>query len=251
MSGSPIGAQQGSIPVGQVVLSSQGGGCLSAEASNSDVIFPVELGLSQLHIAPPASAAASDAAAAITPAGASGPLPAAPPCTPATPAVVAGRPVVPVAGAGGGNNTSTQLQAAGVVPSPPRGIATGGGGNTSLIVPVEALRRLQGAVAAAAPLLSRVSAVIECEVLCPQLMLARLSPRPVGCWNPACVNMPGPSEAAVVSKPCTSCKVAVFCSKACERQAWSEHTMACSRLAAAAAAAAVAATAAGGGAGGI
>jgi hypothetical protein len=35
--------------------------------------------------------------------------------------------------------------------------------------------------------------------------------------------------------------VASFCSKACEKMAWSEHTMACSRLAALAAAAAAAA----------
>jgi hypothetical protein len=97
---------------------------------------------------------------------------------------------------------------------------------------LDMLRRLQGALAAAAPLLARHSGPLASEVLCPQLMLAKLSPGPVGCWNASCTNMPGVCEAGVPSKPCVSCKVASFCSKGCEKQAWAEHTQACSRLAA-------------------
>lgn len=211
--GSPIGAQQGAIPVGQVVLGSGRQGstplvaaspeavrCLSAEPS--DVIFPVELGLSQLNITPAATTHPTAAA------------PTAPPCTPATPALL------------------------GAVLGPAESCAGMGVKQVQAGLPLDVLRRLQGALAAAGPLLARQSAPLEAEVLCPQVVLAKLSPRPLGCWNPSCTNMPGLSEAGAVSKPCTSCKVAAFCSKACEKQAWSEHTMACSRLAALAAAAA-------------
>jgi hypothetical protein len=212
--GSPIGAQQGAIPVGQVVLGSGRQGstplvaaspeadvrCLSAE--RSDVIFPVELGLSQLNITPAATSHPTAAA------------PAAPPCTPATPAVL------------------------GAVLRPAESSAGLGVKRVQQGLPVDVLRRLQGALAAAGPVVARQSAPLEAEVLCPQVVLAKLSPRPLGCWNRTCTNMPGLSEAGAVSKPCTSCKVAAFCSKACEKQAWSEHTMACSRLAALAAAAA-------------
>jgi hypothetical protein len=63
-------------------------------------------------------------------------------------------------------------------------------------------------------------------------LMARVHPKLVGCWNPGCVNMAGISEATAPAKPCGNCKVAVFCSKACEKMAWSSHTMACAKLAA-------------------
>lgn len=218
--GSPIGAQQGSIPVGQLPggAGQQGSvqfaagespgatGTLSAEAS--DVIFPVELGLAQLNISVPAAAETVQAPAAAPQAAAPG----APPCTPATPAVLG--PVLRAEAAAAARPAQAGL------------------------LPVDVLRKLQASLAAAGPLLARHSAPLESEVLCPQVMLARLAPRPVGCWNASCTNMPGVSEAGVAGKPCNSCKVAAFCSKACEKQAWSEHTMACSRLAALAAVAA-------------
>jgi hypothetical protein len=104
----------------------------------------------------------------------------------------------------------------------------------------EQLRRLLGALGAACGMFARLSSAVDGE-LCGQLLLARLHPRPPGCWNLCCTNMPGPSELGAAGKPCPSCRMAVFCSKGCERAAWSEHTMACSRLAAMATAAAGAA----------
>lgn len=219
--GSPIGAQQGSIPVGQLSPGAGGrqgsvqfsAGSPDAAAADglsaepSDVIFPVELGLSQLNITAPAGVDAGQAPVLATQVSA----PAAPPCTPATPALL---------------NALLRGDASAA------GVKQAQGG----LLPVDVLRRLQGALAAAGPLLARHSGPIETEVLCPQVLLAKLSPRPVGCWNASCTNMPGTTEAGVASKPCTSCKVAAFCSKACEKKAWSEHTMACSRLAALAAA---------------
>lgn len=181
------------------------GNTLSAEPSNTDVIFPVELGLSQLQIS-----AASD----------TGATPAAPPCTPATPAVLG--PQVVSTAAPGVQQQHQQQQ------------------STTLLAP-DLLRRLQAALGAAAPLLGHAAAPYEPEVVCPQVILAKLSPRPLGCWNPSCTNMPGVSEAGVPSKPCNSCKVATFCSKGCEKKAWADHTMACSRLAALSAADAVSA----------
>lgn len=181
------------------------GGQLSAEPSSSDVIFPVELGLTQLNIR--AGPTAADAAAAPA-------APLAPPCTPATPAVPG--PWLPAAAARSPAQHSQRC-----LPG----------------VPADVARRLQGALAAAAPLLARHSGAVEAEVLCSQVLLAQLNPRPVGCWNPSCTNMPGVSEAVAPSKPCASCKVAAFCSKGCEKKAWPDHTMACSKLAALAAAA--------------
>lgn len=63
-------------------------------------------------------------------------------------------------------------------------------------------------------------------------LMARVNPKLVGCWNPGCVNMAGVSEVAAPAKPCGNCKVAVFCSKACEKMAWSSHTLSCAKLAA-------------------
>lgn len=227
VSGSPIGAQQGSIRAvqlsptaaadqqGSVAFMSAAGSPVGGPdeaglaAEPSDVIFPVELGLSQLNISAPA-VAQEGSSQALLPVVA-GTHAAAPACTPATPAVL----------------------------GPLLGGAPAGAGQTPIgLLPVDVVRKLQGALAAAASLLARHGGPMESETLCPQVILAKLAPRPVGCWNASCTNMPGASESAVASKPCPSCKVAAFCSKACEKQAWSEHTMACSRLAALAAAAA-------------
>jgi hypothetical protein len=101
----------------------------------------------------------------------------------------------------------------------------------------DVLRGVVAGVQAAAPLLSRACPPAADSEQCWQEALARLSPAPVGCWNAACVNMAGASEAAASAKPCANCNVAAFCCKGCERAAWSGHTMACGKLAAAATAA--------------
>jgi hypothetical protein len=101
----------------------------------------------------------------------------------------------------------------------------------------DVLRGVVAGVQAAAPLLSRACPPALDSEQCWQEALAHLAPAPVGCWNAACVNMAGASEAAAPAKPCANCNVAAFCSKGCERAAWSGHTMACGKLAAAATAA--------------
>jgi hypothetical protein len=105
------------------------------------------------------------------------------------------------------------------------------------LVADDVLRGVVAGVQAAAPLLSRACPPAADSEQCWQEGLAHLAPAPVGCWNAACVNMAGASEAAAPAKPCANCNVAAFCSKGCERAAWSGHTMACGKLAAAAAAA--------------
>ncbi|KAF8061288.1 hypothetical protein HT031_004378 [Scenedesmus sp. PABB004] len=116
----------------------------------------------------------------------------------------------------------------------------GGGGAGEPAAVLEGLRGLVGSVQAAAPLLARSAAGADSQP-CTHAALARLAPRPVGCWNAGCVVMAGASEAAAPAKPCPNCGVAVFCSKGCEKAAWSGHTLACAKLAAAAAVAAAAA----------
>lgn len=112
-----------------------------------------------------------------------------------------------------------------------------GSGVAARLVGDDVLRGVVAGVQAAAPLLCRACPPALDSEQCWQEALARLALAPVGCWNAACVNMAGASEAAAPAKPCANCNVAAFCSKGCERAAWSGHTMACGKLAAAATAA--------------
>ncbi|WIA14201.1 hypothetical protein OEZ85_002740 [Tetradesmus obliquus] len=128
------------------------------------------------------------------------------------------------------------------VSSRQEGVAAGADGAAgssvaARLVGDDVLRGVVAGVQAAAPLLCRACPPALDSEQCWQEALARLAPAPVGCWNAACVNMAGASEAAAPAKPCANCNVAAFCSKGCERAAWSGHTMACGKLAAAATAA--------------
>jgi hypothetical protein len=61
------------------------------------------------------------------------------------------------------------------------------------------------------------------------------------CNNPACINLSGPSELALVkgrSNTCSGCRTARYCSTVCMKQHWKQHRPVCKALAAAAAAAA-------------
>jgi hypothetical protein len=61
------------------------------------------------------------------------------------------------------------------------------------------------------------------------------------CNSPACVSMLGPSELAAVSGRscvCGGCRVARYCSRACQRAAWKQHKPVCQAISSAAAAAA-------------
>jgi hypothetical protein len=56
------------------------------------------------------------------------------------------------------------------------------------------------------------------------------------CNNPACSNISGPSEAALVkgsSSTCGGCRVARYCCKTCRNQHWKQHKPVCKALAAA------------------
>jgi hypothetical protein len=67
------------------------------------------------------------------------------------------------------------------------------------------------------------------------------------CNSPACVSMLGPSELAAVSGRgcvCGGCRVARYCSRACQRAAWKQHKPVCQALSPAAAAGATATAAA-------
>ena len=55
-------------------------------------------------------------------------------------------------------------------------------------------------------------------------------PCPVGCNNPACENLSGESELSVATKKCTGCKVASYCSRACQVAHWKAHKSTCRRL---------------------
>jgi hypothetical protein len=63
---------------------------------------------------------------------------------------------------------------------------------------------------------------------------------PCICNNPACTNSTGPTELSLVSGRscvCGGCRVAHYCSRACQSQHWKQHKPMCKALAAAAAAA--------------
>jgi hypothetical protein len=61
---------------------------------------------------------------------------------------------------------------------------------------------------------------------------------PAACNNPSCSNMAGPSEVALVSGRscvCGGCRVAHYCSKACQKHHWKQHKPICAALVARAA----------------
>ena len=64
-------------------------------------------------------------------------------------------------------------------------------------------------------------------------------PVPCMCNNPGCTSMEGLSELAAVSGRsciCGGCRVARYCGRACQREAWQQHKPVCAALSAAAAA---------------
>ena len=52
----------------------------------------------------------------------------------------------------------------------------------------------------------------------------------VGCCNPACTNVAGWSEQALVLRKCSACQVVRYCSAACQRDDWLSHRPACKEL---------------------
>jgi hypothetical protein len=66
---------------------------------------------------------------------------------------------------------------------------------------------------------------------------SRRQPLLLGCSNPGCSNLDGPSEASLVDSccgvVCSRCGVVRYCRPECAQLAWSEHRKVCGRLAAA------------------
>ena len=55
-------------------------------------------------------------------------------------------------------------------------------------------------------------------------------PCPVGCSNPGCISLEGVSEAAAAGRVCSRCRVAGYCSRACQEQHWKRgHKGVCKR----------------------
>jgi hypothetical protein len=91
-------------------------------------------------------------------------------------------------------------------------------------------------------------------VLLPALQQMRLTGQslcymavPCLCNNPACTNISGPTELSLVSGRscvCGGCRVAHYCSRACQSQHWKQHKPVCKALAVAEGAAAAPGTAA-------
>lgn len=58
---------------------------------------------------------------------------------------------------------------------------------------------------------------------------------PSACNNPACTTFRGPSDSSLVvgsNSKCSSCRMARYCSKSCQRAAWKQHKPVCRALAA-------------------
>ena len=62
-------------------------------------------------------------------------------------------------------------------------------------------------------------AVLRDLVLLCEVLLAEV-PCPLGCSNPACVNLGGESEVRVAHKACAACKVVYYCSRRCQVDHW-------------------------------
>ena len=53
---------------------------------------------------------------------------------------------------------------------------------------------------------------------------------PLGCSNPRCVNLAGPSEIQLARKSCNACKVVYYCSRECQTAHWGTHKHQCKKL---------------------
>ena len=60
----------------------------------------------------------------------------------------------------------------------------------------------------------------EVESLTAKLNQIQPQPVPTSCWNPPCTK-------TGCSKKCTVCKIAVYCSRACQKTHWKQHKNAC------------------------
>lgn len=96
----------------------------------------------------------------------------------------------------------------------------------------EVIKDLIAGLQATGPALSRACGTALGAEFSGHALMAAVTPRLVGCWNPGCVNLTGTSESVAAVKVCGNCKVARFCSKACEKMSWSSHVMVCAKLAA-------------------
>ena len=72
---------------------------------------------------------------------------------------------------------------------------------------------------------SVVMSLPEAVELC--MVVVNALPLPVGCNNPSCGSLGGPSEVAAAGKRCGACKIAHYCSAACQKADWKGHREAC------------------------
>ena len=63
----------------------------------------------------------------------------------------------------------------------------------------------------------------------PEVLLAEVH-TPLGCSNPRCVNLAGPSEIQLARKSCNACKVVYYCSRECQTAHWGTHKHQCKKL---------------------
>ena len=61
-------------------------------------------------------------------------------------------------------------------------------------------------------------------------LLQREVPVPVGCNNPACLNLEGVAEMVTACKTCLGCHVACYCSRECQVGHWKKHKTICKQL---------------------
>jgi hypothetical protein len=61
-------------------------------------------------------------------------------------------------------------------------------------------------------------------------LLLQEVPLPVGCSNPACLDLSGDAEVKVSKKACTACKAVCYCSSECQAAHWEAHKGLCKML---------------------
>ena len=70
---------------------------------------------------------------------------------------------------------------------------------------------------------------VEDVVRLAEVLLAEVH-TPLGCSNPRCVNLAGPSELQLARKSCNACKVVYYCSRECQTAHWGTHKHQCKKL---------------------
>ena len=80
------------------------------------------------------------------------------------------------------------------------------------------------------PVIEEVSAQLVGEVEVQERLIQEACLATLPCGNPLCTNMSGCSEGRLRGRRCGGCRAVRYCSRECQGEAWSAHSLVCKQL---------------------